>query len=207
MIAIIDYGMGNLRSVSKAFEVLGHSAKVTSDIDEITNSYGCVLPGVGAFGKCMENLNSFNLTEPIKEAIKSNKPFLGICLGLQLLFEESEESPGIEGLSIIKGSVKKFPNFSDIELKVPHMGWNQIDIIKQNTILNDIPNRSWFYFVHSYYPVPEEDEVSSITTDYGVKFTSAVQKDNLFACQFHPEKSSTLGLKILENFALMCNGN
>ena len=207
MIAIIDYGMGNLRSVFKAFEVLGHSAKVTNDIDEITNSYGCVLPGVGAFGKCMENLNSFNLIEPIKEAIKSNKPFLGICLGLQLLFEESEESPGIEGLSIIKGSVKKFPNFSDIELKVPHMGWNQIDIIKQNTILNDIPNRSWFYFVHSYYPVPEEDEVSSITTDYGVKFTSAVQKDNLFACQFHPEKSSTLGLKILENFALMCSGN
>ena len=119
MIAIIDYGMGNLRSVSKAFEVLGHSAKVTSDIDEITHSSGCVLPGVGAFGKCMDNLNSFNLTEPIKEIIKSNKPFLGICLGLQLLFEESEESPGIEGLSIIKGSVKKFPNFSDIELKVP----------------------------------------------------------------------------------------
>ncbi|MGH7790751.1 MAG: imidazole glycerol phosphate synthase subunit HisH [Thermodesulfobacteriota bacterium] len=204
MIAIVDYGMGNLRSVKKAFENLGFSTNVTKNPDQILNSDGLVLPGVGAFGDCMKNLEEYNLAKPIKNFIKNGKPFLGICLGLQLLFEESEESPGIKGLGILKGNVVRFPRSGDEKLKIPHMGWNQIELQKELPILKGIPQGSWFYFVHSYFPKPEDKSVNAVKTDYGIEFTSAVQKENIFACQFHPEKSSTLGLGILENFGLMC---
>jgi glutamine amidotransferase len=204
MISIVDYGMGNLRSVKKAFENLGFSISVTKNSDEILNSDGLVLPGVGAFGDCMKNLTAYDLVKPIKNFIKSGKPFLGICLGLQLLFEESEESPGIKGLGILKGNVVRFPRSRDEKLKIPHMGWNQIELQTDLPILKGIPQGSWFYFVHSYFPKPKDKGVDAVKTGYGIEFTSAVQKENVFACQFHPEKSSTLGLRILENFAFMC---
>ncbi|HLE25631.1 MAG TPA: imidazole glycerol phosphate synthase subunit HisH [Thermodesulfobacteriota bacterium] len=204
MISIVDYGMGNLRSVKKAFESLGFLPTVTSNPEEILNSGGLVLPGVGAFGDCMKNLEEYNLIEPIRLFIKDGKPFLGICLGLQLLFEESEESPGVNGLGILKGKVVRFPRFDEGRLKVPHMGWNQVDARRPLPILKGIPVGSWFYFVHSYFPEPEDSTVIAGITHYGIEFTSAIEKDNIFACQFHPEKSSTLGLRILENFAVMC---
>jgi glutamine amidotransferase len=204
MIAIVDYGMGNLRSVKKAFENLGFPANVTRNPEEILNSNGLVLPGVGAFGDCMKNLEEYGLVEPIKAFIETGKPFLGICLGLQLLFEESEESPGVEGLGVLRGRVVRFPRLEKEGLKVPHMGWNQIEIKKPTPVLKGIPEGSWFYFVHSYYPEPENNSINALQTHYGVEFTSAVESENIFACQFHPEKSSTMGLKILENFALLC---
>ena len=204
MITIVDYGMGNLRSVKKAFENLGFPANVTRSPEEILNSNGLVLPGVGAFGDCMKNLEEYDLVEPIKAFIKTGKPFLGICLGLQLLFEESEESPGVKGLGVLRGKVVRFPRLEKEGLKVPHMGWNQVEIRKPTPVLKGIPEGSWFYFVHSYYPEPEDKSISSLKTHYGVEFTSAVQSENIFACQFHPEKSSTMGLKILDNFALLC---
>jgi glutamine amidotransferase len=204
MISIIDYGMGNLRSVKKAFESLGFLTKVTREQEEILSSSGVVLPGVGAFGDCMKNLQDFGLVEPIKLFIKGGKPFLGICLGLQLLFEESEESSNVKGLQILRGKVVRFPRFDKERLKVPHMGWNQLAVERTLPILKDIPQGSWFYFVHSYFPEPEDTSVISGKTQYGIEFTSAVEKDNIFACQFHPEKSSNLGLTILKNFAHMC---
>ncbi|MCI0455189.1 MAG: imidazole glycerol phosphate synthase subunit HisH [Candidatus Dadabacteria bacterium] len=203
MIAIVDYGMGNLRSVKKAFEQLGFSPTVTRNSEEILNSNALVLPGVGAFGDCMKNLEDFGLVEPIKSFIKGGKPFLGICLGLQLLFEGSEESPDVKGLGILRGKVVRFPRFDKERLKVPHMGWNQVDAERTLPILKGIPKGSWFYFVHSYFPQPEDNRIIAGKTQYGLEFTSAVDKNNIFACQFHPEKSSTLGLRILENFALM----
>lgn len=202
MITIVDYGMGNLRSVKKAFENLGFSVNVSRNSEEILNSSGLVLPGVGAFGDCMRNLEEYDLVEPIKRFIKVGKPFLGICLGLQLLFEESEESPGTRGFGILRGNVVRFP--INKRLKVPHMGWNQVEIRRELSVLQGIPQRSWFYFVHSYFPEPEDKGVTVGLTHYGIEFTSAVQRENIFACQFHPEKSSTIGLKILENFALTC---
>ncbi len=204
MIAIVDYGMGNLRSVKKAFESLGFLPTVTRNSEEILNSDGLVLPGVGAFGDCMKNLEDFGLVDPIKSFINTGKPFLGICLGLQLLFEESEESTGENGLGILKGKVVRFPRFNEERLKVPHIGWNQVDAKRSLPILEGIPVGSWFYFVHSYFPEPEDSGVIAGKTQYGIEFTSAIEKDNVFACQFHPEKSSTLGLKILQNFAVMC---
>ena len=204
MIAIVDYGMGNLRSVKKAFESLGFLPTVTRNPEEILNSGGLVLPGVGAFGDCMKNLEEFGLVDPIKSFINTGEPFLGICLGLQLLFEESEESPGVNGLGILKGKVVRFPRFDEGRLKVPHMGWNQVDAKRPLPILKGIPVGSWFYFVHSYFPEPEDSTVIAGITHYGIEFTSAIEIDNVFACQFHPEKSSTLGLKILQNFAVMC---
>lgn len=206
MIAIIDYGMGNLRSVSKGFESLGYSTSVTREPEEIINSEGIVLPGVGAFGDCVKNLHEFELVEPIGEFISEDRPFLGICLGLQVLFEESEESPGIKGLGIFRGKNIRFPKFNDTRLKIPHMGWNQVEITKATPVLNGIPNRSWFYFVHSYYPEPDDEEIITGRASHGVDFTCAVSRGNIFACQFHPEKSSNLGLRILKNFALICEG-
>ncbi len=202
MISIVDYGMGNLRSVKKAFESLGFSANLTRGSGEILNSDGLVLPGVGAFGDCMKNLEEYDLSEPIKDFISGGKPFLGICLGLQLLFEGSEESPGVRGLGVLRGRVVRFP--VDKRLKVPHMGWNQVDIKPGLPIARGITNGSWFYFVHSYFPEPEDEGVIAGRTQYGIEFASAVQKENIFACQFHPEKSSATGLRLLENFALMC---
>ncbi len=204
MIGIVDYGMGNLRSVKKAFENLGFSTNVTRSPEEILDSEGLVLPGVGAFGDCMKNLEEYGLARPIRNFVETGKPFLGICLGLQLLFEESEESPGIAGLGVLRGKVVRFRRSVAEKLKIPHMGWNQVKTQKELPILKGVPSGSWFYFVHSYFPEPEDKNISVLKTTYGIEFTAAVEKENIFACQFHPEKSSTLGLKFLHNFATMC---
>jgi|SRR3989338_3764328 len=224
MIAIIDYGMGNLRSVQKGFERVGHDAIVTNNPQEIFSSDGVVLPGVGAFKDCMRNLREGGLINIIHKVIDNGKPFLGICLGLQLLFTESEEFGIHKGLDIIKGRVVKFsfntPN-SELRtpnLKVPHMGWNNIKKSDQwsvvsgqknqfSPIFDGISDSTYFYFVHSYYVIPEENSVIASTTDYGVEFVSSIWRDNLFACQFHPEKSQELGLRMLRNFGDICSVN
>ena len=200
MIAIIDYGMGNLRSVQKGFERVGHEAVVTSDAKMILSASKVVLPGVGAFPDCMRNLREYGLIEAVQQSIHSGKPFLGICLGLQLLFTESEEFGISKGLDIIKGRVVRFkgPEFSG--LKIPHMGWNSISIKRQVPALRDVPDNSHVYFVHSFHVVPEDKGVIATTTPYGIEFVSSVWRDNIFAVQFHPEKSQGLGLSILKRF-------
>jgi glutamine amidotransferase len=204
MIAIIDYGMGNLRSVQKGFEKVGQDAIVTSDKKTIMGAHKVVLPGVGAFGDCMHNLAELDLVETVREVVKSGRPFMGICLGLQLLFDKSEEFGETEGLGIIPGRVVKFSTDASNrpgELhKIPHMGWNSINIKKDTPHLSEIPDGSYFYFVHSYYVVPDDAAVITTTTDYGIEFVSSIQRDNVFASQFHPEKSQELGLSILKNF-------
>ncbi|HSC35226.1 MAG TPA: imidazole glycerol phosphate synthase subunit HisH [Thermodesulfobacteriota bacterium] len=204
MIAIVDYGMGNLRSVSKAFQSQGFTVNVTRDPGDIRSASGLVLPGQGAFGDCVKNLEENGIFQTIKEFIQSGRPYLGICLGLQVLFEGSEESPGVAGLGLLKGKVVRFPSFKKERLKVPHMGWNRIGIRKKTALLEGIPDGSWFYFVHSYFPVPEDESVTAITCTYGLEFTAAVATGNIFACQFHPEKSSAYGLMLLRNFGLLC---
>lgn len=199
MIAVIDYGMGNLRSVQKALDVVGAKAKITSDPRDIKKCDKLVFPGVGAFGEAMKELKRRKLVEPIKYAIASGKPFLGLCLGLQLLFEKSEEAPGVRGLGILKGESKRFRVKG---LKVPHMGWNSIDA-KRADIVRGVPKGSYMYFVHSYYVKPKEKNVILTTTDYGIKFVSGIRKDNIYGFQFHPEKSQELGLKILKNFVAL----
>lgn len=206
MIAIIDYGMGNLRSVAKAFERIGAEAKATRDPKEIRGASHVVLPGVGAFRHCMQNLTDYGLVEPVIKSIESGKPFLGICVGLQLLFEEGIEFGTHKGLGVIKGKVIRFPagmEFDGADLKVPHMGWNNIRMEKPSPLLAGIPDKSFFYFVHSYYVVPEDASVALTTTDYGITFTSSIARDNIVACQFHPEKSQRLGLRVLKNFSEM----
>jgi glutamine amidotransferase len=200
MIAIIDYGMGNLRSVQKGFERVGHEAVVTSDAKTILSASKVVLPGVGAFPDCMRNLREYGLIDAVQQSIRSGKPFLGICLGLQLLFTESEEFGISKGLDIIKGRVIRFkgPEFSD--LKIPHMGWNSISIKRQAPALSDVPDNSHVYFVHSFHVVPEDKGVIATTTPYGFEFVSSIWKDNVLAVQFHPEKSQGLGLSILKRF-------
>jgi len=200
MIAIIDYGMGNLRSVQKGFERMGHEVVVTNDAKTILDASKVVLPGVGAFPDCMRNLREYGLIDAVHRTIKSGKPFLGICLGLQLLFTESEEFGISKGLDIIKGRVIRFkgPEFAD--LKIPHMGWNSISIKRQVPALQDVPNNSYVYFVHSFHVVPEDESVIATTTPYGIEFVSSIWKDNVFAVQFHPEKSQNLGLSILKRF-------
>ncbi len=200
MIAIIDYGMGNLRSVQKGFERVGHEAVVTSDAKTILSASKVVLPGVGAFPDCMRNLREYGLIDAVHESIKSGKPFLGICLGLQLLFTESEEFGISKGLDIIKGRVVRFKGPEFAELKVPHMGWNSISIKRKASALQDVPDNSHVYFVHSFHVVPEDKSVIATTTPYGTEFVSSIWKDNLFATQFHPEKSQALGLSILKRF-------
>lgn len=200
MIAIIDYGMGNLRSVSKAFEAVGHQAMVTRDLAEIRKASHVVLPGVGAFGDCMANLKRLDLVESIRSTIKSGKPFLGICLGLQLLFSESEEFGLHAGLDIIPGRVRKFD--LDPSLKVPHMGWNQIKMQKTCPIFDGIADGSNWYFVHSYFVDPADRIVVATMTTYGMPFVSSIWKDNVVACQFHPEKSQASGLRLIKNFGL-----
>lgn len=195
MIAVIDYGLGNLRSVAKALEVVGAKTKVTNNPDVITQAKAIVFPGVGAFHRGMENLNRLGILPAIFDAIKNNKPFLGICLGLQLLFTESEEHGIHKGFDIIKGRVKRFTG----NMKIPHMGWNQVKL-QRSGLFKDIPDNSYFYFVHSYYVEPEDKDVVIGTTEYGIDFTSAINKGNIWGVQFHPEKSTELGLKILENF-------
>ena len=200
MIAIIDYGMGNLRSVQKGFERMGHEAVVTREPHTILDASKVVLPGVGAFPDCMRNLEEFGLIDAVQKSIRSGKPFLGICLGLQLLFTESEEFGISKGLDVIKGTVVRFkgPQFKD--LKVPHMGWNALQIQRRPPALADVPDGSHCYFVHSFYVVPQDKSVIATTTDYGIEFVSSVWKDNIFATQFHPEKSQALGLSILKRF-------
>lgn len=210
MIAIIDYGMGNLRSVQKGFERMGHEAVVTSDAKTILSASKVVLPGVGAFPDCMRNLEEYGLIDAVRKSIASGKPFLGICLGLQLLFTESEEFGISKGLGIIKGRVVRFkgPAFSNPQsaignLKVPHMGWNSLSIKRRAPALVDVPDGSHFYFVHSFHVVPEDKSVIATTTEYGMEFVSSIWKDNIFAAQFHPEKSQALGLAILKRFGEM----
>jgi imidazole glycerol-phosphate synthase subunit HisH len=198
MIAIIDYGMGNLRSVQKGFERAGYEAEVTGEIGKITSARGVVLPGVGAFQACMENLERFGLIDAIREVVRQNKPFLGICLGFQLLFSESEEFGLQKGLDLLPGRVVGF-NAGD-GLKIPHMGWNRIDKKKETPFLEGISSGDYVYFVHSYYVRPENSSLVATTTDYEKPFVSSIATDHLFACQFHPEKSQELGLRILSNF-------
>ncbi|MFH1097198.1 MAG: imidazole glycerol phosphate synthase subunit HisH [Candidatus Desantisbacteria bacterium] len=204
MIAIIDYGVGNLRSVQKGFEMVGSEAIITSNPEIINTASSVVLPGVGAFSDAMDNLKNLGLIEVIHSSVSSGKPFLGICLGLQLLFTESEEFGHCHGLDIIKGRVVRF---QDPTLKVPHMGWNQLNIKKKSLpevlppILQDIPDKTFAYFVHSYFVVPEDTGVIATTTDYGVEFVSSIWQDNLYAVQFHPEKSQSQGLAMLKAFA------
>jgi len=199
MIVIIDYGMGNLKSVSKAFLKLGEDVKVSSLPEDIDNADAIVLPGVGAFGDCMRNLSLKGLIEPVIRAIEKGKPYLGICLGLQILFNESEEFGLTRGLGIIPGRVKRF-SFQNRELKIPHMGWNTIKIIRPSPLFKEIPDESYFYFVHSYYVVPEDISVVASETEYGERFVSSIWKDNIMATQFHPEKSQYLGLRMLMGF-------
>ncbi len=197
-VAIVDYGMGNLRSVQKAFERLGHAAEVTRDPDRIVTARGVVLPGVGAFGACMTNLTTLGLAEPVVHAIRAGRPFLGICLGMQLLFDESDEFGPVAGLGILPGRVVRFR--ADDALKVPHMGWNAVRKRREAPALAGIEDGAYVYFVHSYYPVPSDPTVVATTTPYGVEFASSVVRDNVFACQFHPEKSQQTGLRLLDNF-------
>ena len=196
MIAVIDYGMGNLFSVKKALEHVGASAEITDNPEVLNRAEKIILPGVGAFGDALREIEKLSLADPIRHQLKSGKPFLGICLGLQILFESSEESPGVPGLGILRGKVPRFQT----DLKVPHMGWNSLKINRRAPIFRGIDDGAYVYFVHSYYVEPENKQVVSTSTDYDISFTSSVWKKNLFATQFHPEKSQDVGLRILENF-------
>lgn len=202
MIAIIDYGAGNIQSVYKALKFIGTDCKVTSDKDEILNADGAILPGVGSFGDAMDTMNERGIKDTIIEYTKSGKPFLGICLGLQLLFPESEETPGVKGLDIFKGTITKIPN-QNRTLKIPHMGWNNISIKQKNGIFKDIEGEPYVYFVHSFYLKAQDKDIVAATTQYGVEIDAAVQKGNIIATQFHPEKSGEVGLKMLKNFVEM----
>ena len=208
MIAIIDYGMGNLRSVHNAFETAGHRAVVTRNSRVIADASHVVLPGVGAFGDCMANLLRYDLADPITRAIQSGKPFLGICLGLQLLFTESSEFGCHKGLNIIPGRVTRFVSsdrpqkagVGDRPLKIPHMGWNQIEIVRPAPVFTSVSGGAYCYFVHSYHVEPNDASVAASYTDYGIRFVSSIWKDNLIACQFHPEKSQSVGLQLIKRF-------
>lgn len=226
MIAIVDYGMGNLRSVEKAFLKVGVDAKIVSDAKAVDDAHGVVVPGVGAFRDCMRNLTELSLIESIVRSIKKGKPYLGICLGLQVLFTESEEFGICKGLDIFPGKVVRF-NFDKQStdnraqttehrtckenlgsefwvlssgLKIPHMGWNSVNILRRPPIFDAIQDGAFFYFVHSFYVVPDDNNVVATTTDYGITFTSMVWKENIFATQFHPEKSQEIGIRVLKNF-------
>jgi glutamine amidotransferase len=217
MIAVVDYHMGNLRSVQKGLEKVGFEALITSSPQKVMDAQAVVLPGVGAFRDCMKNLESLGLLGSIITCIRDGKPFLGICLGTQVLFSESEEFGSHEGIGIIKGRVKRFPenmmaestnpksDGSYVRLKVPHMGWNTVSSKKDSPLFKGIEDNSYFYFVHSYYVEPEEKDWIIATTNYGIEFASVVGKDHIFTCQFHPEKSQSLGLKVLKNFGDFVN--
>ena len=201
MIGIIDYDAGNLRSVEKALQYLGKETIVTRDPEQIRKADKVILPGVGAFGDAMKKLQEYHLDTLIREIADSGKPLLGICLGLQLLFEESEESPGVEGLGILEGKIRRIPEGEG--LKVPHIGWNSLHLEHNGRLFRNIPENSYVYFVHSYYLEAKDPEIVKASTEYGVHIHASVEKNNLFACQFHPEKSSETGLQILKNFAEM----
>ncbi len=198
MTAIIDYDAGNIRSVEKALQALSEEAVVTRDRDTILKTDRVILPGVGAFGDAMDKIRGYGLEEVIKEVVADKTPFLGICLGLQLMFEKSEESEGVKGLSLLKGEILRLPEIP--HLKVPHIGWNSLAYPNQGRLFQGIPENSYVYFVHSYYLKAEEEEIVTAATEYGTTIHASVEKDNIFACQFHPEKSSDVGLRILKNF-------
>ncbi|RMD83850.1 MAG: imidazole glycerol phosphate synthase subunit HisH [Candidatus Dadabacteria bacterium] len=203
MIAVVDYGMGNLRSVAKALERVGAEVEVTADPDCIAAAAGVVLPGVGAFGRCMENLRAAGLEAAVRRAARSDRPFLGVCVGMQILFDESEEFGPVRGLGILRGRVRRFrPGRPD--LKVPHMGWNRLTVVRRSPLLRGVPEGSFAYFVHSYYVDGVDPAIVTTTTDYGREFVSSVQWRNLYATQFHPEKSQAVGLRMLANFAALC---
>ena len=206
MIAVIDYGMGNLRSVQKALEHVGAKVIVTNDPKLIISADSVVLPGVGAFKDCMANLTQLKLVDPIRKFIDGGKPFLGICLGLQVLFEESEEYGPVAGLGILPGKVLKFTSASSETkdgppIKIPHIGWNNIEVKKKVPLFDKLGTESYFYFVHSYYVVPEDQSMVATVTNYGVEFVSGIQYRNIYAFQFHTEKSQTVGLSLLERFS------
>lgn len=203
MISIVDYGMGNLRSVEKGFTSQGIPARLVARPEEVEGSGGLVLPGVGAFGDCVRNLRERGMTEPVTEFVRGGKPFLGICLGFQALFESSEEAPGEKGLGIFRGKVVRFSGLGK-GVKVPHMGWNRVSVPEGNPLFDGIPDRSWFYFVHSYYVVCGEEGVDTLVSDYGGEFAAGIASRNVFAFQFHPEKSSDYGLAVLRNFSRLC---
>ena len=197
MIAIIDYGAGNLQSVKNALDFIRVKSKITTKPEDIDKANKIILPGVGSFGDIINYLEKNKLTDVIKKNILNGKPYLGICLGLQILFEKSEENKEVKGLGIFKGNVVKFRSKN---LKIPQIGWNSITINKKDSLLNNIKNNSYFYFVHSYYVKPKDSSIVLTETGYGIKFTSGVAKDNIYGVQFHPERSGEIGLKILENF-------
>lgn len=199
MIAIIDYDAGNLKSVEKALHYLGADTIITRNREEILSADKIILPGVGSFGDAMRNLYVFGLVDVIKEAVESNIPLLGICLGLQLLFERSDETPGVEGLGILKGEILRIPDKEG--LKIPHMGWNNLEIKKDSVLFKGMGKSPYVYFVHSYYLKAEEETIVAATTQYSTTIHAAVEAGNVFACQFHPEKSGESGLAILKNFA------
>jgi imidazole glycerol-phosphate synthase subunit HisH len=198
MITIIDYGSGNLKSIRNGFQRIGAEVKISQDLNEMEEAEALILPGVGAFGKAMENLSKYKGT--IYNHIQDGKAFLGVCLGLQVLFSQSQESPGVKGLNIFKGNVTRFPeSLKEEGKKIPHMGWNDLQIKRKCPVLNGVGN-DYMYFVHSYYVQPDNEDIIVATVDYGVKVPAVVSKDNVIATQFHPEKSGEIGLNILRNF-------
>lgn len=201
MIAIIDYDAGNIKSVEKALMALGETAVITRDREKILNADKVILPGVGAFGDAMEKIRGYGLEEIIREVAAQKKPFLGICLGLQLLFESSEETPGVKGLGILKGKITKIPD--DMGLKVPQIGWNSLKFPNKGRLYRGIQEDAYVYFVHSYYLHAEDPQIVTATTEYAAHIHASVEKENVFACQFHPEKSSEVGLQILKNFVAL----
>lgn len=201
MIAILDYDAGNMRSVEKAVTFLGQQAVMTRDRDEIMACDRVILPGVGSFGDAMGRLREYGMEQVIQDVIESGVPFLGICLGLQLLYESSEESPGVTGLGVLKGTIRRIPDREG--LKIPHMGWNSLQVREGARLFRGLPGQPYVYFVHSYYLKAENEEEVAATTEYGVRIHASVERDNVFACQFHPEKSGKTGLQILRNFLSM----
>jgi len=198
MIAILDYDAGNIKSVEKAVEYLGQKAKITRDRDEILASEKVILPGVGSFGDAMSKLREYKLDQVIYDVVDQKIPFLGICLGLQLLYESSDETPGVTGLGLLRGTINKIPDCPGH--KIPHMGWNSLDIKKNEALFKGIEGNPYVYFVHSYYLKAENEDEVAATTYYSTLIHASVEKDNIYACQFHPEKSGTVGLKMLKNF-------
>ncbi|MBQ8132930.1 MAG: imidazole glycerol phosphate synthase subunit HisH [Clostridia bacterium] len=199
MIAVIDYGAGNLQSVIKAMNFIGSECIVTNEKEIILNSDGVILPGVGSFADAMDCMNSSGATDAVLEFVKTGKPFLGICLGLQLLFESSEESPGAKGLGLLKGSITRIPNHNGT-LKIPHIGWNSLDVRKHEGLFKGIEGNPYVYFVHSYFLKADDENIVSSTTNYGTEIDASVNAGNIYATQFHPEKSGKVGLQILNNF-------
>ena len=204
MIAILDYDAGNLKSVEKALGFLGEESIITRDRREVAKADKLILPGVGSFGAAMQQLRNYEIDKMLQQAVAEGKPLLGICLGLQLLFEDSEESPGVEGLHLLKGHILKIPDQEG--LKIPHIGWNSLQLSNRGRLFEGLPEDTYVYFVHSYYLQADDNSIVTATTEYGTLIHASVEKDNIFACQFHPEKSSGVGMKILQNFIAVVNG-